>query len=457
MPYRLKLTRYVGGEVRWTSSPYSLETSTSERTTEVVQIENSGPEKTRPTLLDYSAQLETASRARLSGYGSAPIRKTRFTRAAKQTIQRCARAMDQSAASPSEILFFTGTIPGTGQDQYQAVAEWSSWVIHRLKSWVAKRVECKFDFYCWELQKRGALHLHYAVHVPDAAVRQDVQRTIKTEWIRLLDYVSAQTGVDVFQNVVRGFTHRSNTDKVQADCQEVTKSVGAYLGKYCSKSSSGENSTGVFTPCRWYGVSRPLRNLEVSFRRTLNLTFAGFAEWESAVDDLKCMLATISDCGFEWLNKVISGCGGVSYGVSLKTLEEVIFMQFNERLSYSSINSKLRDCWRNLVAHLTRIQSYQSKWFESVKRKHRVVRQWDNIRMLSGESLLTPEGIQSAQHLVWAFQDLLRDPFNTIAPRLERRLKGALIYWLHEMECAIQLRYEYDALDVDGADMVYSD
>lgn len=452
MPFALSVKTYVGGEVRWTSSPYSLESSTPERATEALQPETC-PEKTHSApLLDYSAQLETSSRVRLSGYGEKPLRKTKFTRKASQSIQRLGRAMDEFAQKPSEILFFTGTIPGTGSAQFEAVARWSSWIVHRLKAWIAKRVEAKHDFYCWELQKRGALHLHYAIHVPDLDVRFELRTKIKNEWIRLLESVSELTGTDVFANTERGFSHRSNTDLVQADCQEVEKSVGAYLGKYLSKGKSAENSTGVFSPCRWWGASRPLRRYEESLRRTIRLTFGKSGQWLDAVENWQRVVQVCSEISHEWINKVVPGRGGVAYDVDVDTLDELIQLEFGERMKYTSINAKVRDKWRDLVRHLSRIEQVNPSWLHKMMRKHRSVAHWERIKALSGVTLTTPESLEVVQHFVWGLQDLLHDGWNTWKPRLPPGDKSRLIYLLKQMEEALLLHYEIELREFSDDD-----
>lgn len=360
--------------------------------------------------------------------------------------------MDEYADKPGEILFFTGTLPGSGSEQFEAIARWSSWIVHRLKAWIARRVDAKLDFYAWELQKRGALHLHYALHVPDDAARFEIRTQIKNEWIRLLDSVSGFTGVDLYHNSHRGFSHRSNTDLVQADCQEVEKSVGAYLGKYLSKGSRGKNSTDVFHPCRWYGVSRPLRAYEESLRRSITLTFPSVVGWVDSIDVLKNLLSLTADCAWDWLNKVMPGFGGVSYGVSVDTLDELLQLHFGERMKYASINAKVRDKWRDLIREIQRLEIQNPKWWEAMQRRHPSVSRWPEVSRLSGMTLTTPEGMEKAQHFTWGLEDLLRDGHNTWKPRLERHDKSRMIYLVSQVNAALMLHYEIDLKEFSNDD-----
>lgn len=450
MAYRLEIRQFVGGEIRYSLSPFAVNRDTTDITKTTKQSE---PEKTRP-LLVYSAQLETASGARLSGYGNLPKRLTKFTSAAKKTIQRCARAMDEVAKHPSEILFLTGTLPGTGKEQYRALAEWSSWVVHRLKAWIGKRLAAKLDFYCWELQKRGALHLHYAVHCPDQAIQSEIESEFKSEWIRLLDGVSENTGIDLYQNQSRGFTHRDDKSRVRAIAEKVRSGVGRYLGKYLSKSAS-KGDSGVFSPCRWYGVSRPLRALEESYRRTYRETYATARDAYAAAETLDRVLDLCSDIRHDWQNKVVPGLGGVAYDVKPETLRELLGSHLGMEMSYSSINNKLRDKWRDLIACLAEIEERNPKWFSAMQRRHRTLSRWPQIRVLSGLELTSPKGLELAQHTVWAYQDLIRDPVNTWRPRLIWRHKNILLYRLSEVEATLALAYEFDTVTNEPQDMNY--
>lgn len=445
MPYRLKIETFVGGEVRWTSSPFALSDSTE---IPISDQSDSQPEKTLPDLLDYCPQLETAGRARLSGYGEAPLRRTSFTRKASSTIQRVARAVDQHSEKPQHILFFTGTIPGTGPEQYEAVAKWSSWMVHRLKAWIAKRVAAKLDFYCWELQKRGALHLHYALHVPDDGARFEIRSEIKSEWIRLLDEVSLRTGVDVYQNSVRGFSHKANKEVVQADCQEVEKGVGAYLGKYLSKAQTGKGSSSTFAPCRWWGASRPARELEESKRSRITMTFDSWHKWLCRIDDWKGILKTIAEDVFGWDNKVIAGEGGCAFDVDVDVLDEIINLHWGEHMTHAMHNAKVRDAWLGLATHLMEIEQRCPQWVKAMKNKHSSIAKWDIWINTPYRDVIDPRNMEMIQHVVWAFKDILIDPTNTWKPRLDWGLKNVLIMRLHEMN---EILVEYYRFDYDDS------
>lgn len=204
-----------------------------------------------PSPLDISSKVETKP----AGFGSLP-RKTVFGLAGKRMIQRVGGVFDRKFPR-EECVFLTGTLPGSTDESFRAMAEWSGYIIHRLKAWVNKYAKGKFDFYCWEWQKRGALHLHYCVYVPCPRGRKCILERFHGEWVRLLRTVGSLAGTDMFANG-RGFSWQSKVESVQAYAQAVKKSVAAYLSKYCSKGHKTEYSK--YYPSRWWGVSNACRD-----------------------------------------------------------------------------------------------------------------------------------------------------------------------------------------------------
>lgn len=206
------------------------------------------PSHEAPPILDISCDFRESLKP---GYGGTP-RKTVFGLRAKRTLQRVGGVFDKKFVK-EHCLFLTGTLPGSTKESYEAIASWSGYIVDRLKSWVSYYVSTEFSFHVWELQRRGALHLHYCVAVHDGSSRQSIIERFKSEWVRILKSVSAKAGIDLFQ---RGFggSWKDRTDAVQAYAQPVRKSVAAYLAKYCSKGH--DTSQAFYCPSRWWGCSR---------------------------------------------------------------------------------------------------------------------------------------------------------------------------------------------------------
>lgn len=213
------------------------------------------------------------------GYGALP-RPTSFGLNAKRRLSRAGACLDE-AGPVEEVLFLTGTLPGGTDSALEAIARWSAFIVHSLKKWVWKREKTSLSMYCWEYQRRGALHLHYAVRVSDAGARRFIRDNFKAFWYRLMLRVSALAGCDVFERASGG-TWRDDPSVIQADAQPVRVSVARYLAKYLSKSVSGFGTRGLPCPSRWFGVSRPLSRLVADGTFEVRQRFINRGRFEAA-------------------------------------------------------------------------------------------------------------------------------------------------------------------------------
>lgn len=320
--------------------------------------EHSGP-------LDITSDFAESSKPLKSGYGGLP-RKTVFGLNAKRTIQRVGGVCDKLYPH-DEFVFLTGTLPGSTPESLRAIAEWSGYIVHALKDWVGYYVEERVDFYVWEWQKRGALHLHYAVHVPDAERRELVLSRFKAQWIRLLESVCEKSGVDVFARATGG-TWRHLTGAVKAVAQVVRKSVAGYLSKYCSKGH--DTAQAFYYPSRWWGCSRALlhklEEMTVSFEivgLTMRRALAMYEELLSFNQSL-----TFKDYSYRHGSGI--GRTNVGYHLSTVSLEEVrqcIVMKLSElsrgfsavrnRIGGSQVKKQKICSWLSLVPSLLPLAS----------------------------------------------------------------------------------------------------
>lgn len=210
--------------------------------------------------LDITSKLySTDSRP---GFGGVP-KSTKFGNAARRTLSRAAGVLERDGIQQKECLFLTGTIPGSTTEAFNAVACWSSWIVQQVKIWINNQgVTGNYSMYVWEFQKRGALHLHYFVHVPDGLARQRILWKWAIKWSALITEVGDKHGCDTWEKR-DGSSWSEFKGIIQAPAQFVKKSVGAYLSKYLSKNAptNGQRTNGNDTllgPVRWWGVSRPL-------------------------------------------------------------------------------------------------------------------------------------------------------------------------------------------------------
>lgn len=269
MAYLLTAAAYPNGEVRLNVTPqYSKPPKPQEDEDWGVSHYESQSE-THETGEESSGPLTcplVETRNFSAGFGEEGKPRA-FSLYGKRTMRRCGGAWDVSVA-PREIVFLTGTLAGSTEDAMGAIARWSGYIVHRLKAWANKYASNKQDMYCWEWQKRGALHLHYCCWIPDPDKRSQVLSRFQKQWRRLMLKVSELSGVDTFERE-DGSTWKDDPRYPRCDAQECVSSAAGYLAKYTSKGSGSVRSR--FYPSRWYGCSRPLlelmKSLTVTTRR----------------------------------------------------------------------------------------------------------------------------------------------------------------------------------------------
>lgn len=260
-------------------------------------------EKTLPPLSLVPNSKTERSHA---GYGALPLKPTVFGLNARRSLLRSGGALEK-VAPPEETIFLTGTLPGSTEDSFRAIAQYSAYIVNSLKAWIANYVPGKLDFYCWELQKRGALHLHYACHVPDEAHRTYICSAFREWWIQILHRIGDQANVDMFR---KNATHTwlSDTSKVRAVAEICRKSVARYLAKYLSKSAkSAKGASRAFTPSRWWGVSRPLKALTDRMSSVVEVVEAGYHTVRSVWEKVKHVCDASESVTHSYRHKVGEG------------------------------------------------------------------------------------------------------------------------------------------------------
>lgn len=317
MPFRVRSVKYPNNEIRVTFTKIrplrSLSVDNGSITEETDS--NSPPPLTTELRLERkdSGSLDISSELKRPGFGQLG-RRTKFGGNAKNTLLRAGGAADQIAPDKDEWLFLTGTQPSGTEESFRALAEWSSYVVNALKAWINWHCQNTLSFYVWEFQKRGALHLHYAVHIPDAAARSYLQAEFKNEWKRLLDNVQEKSGVDMWKRK-DGSYHKNGWHVLQAYAQTVKKSVVAYLAKYCSKEASSDYKVKQFGwwPVRWWGVSRPLLAKLRDMTETIDEEFQSFRAAENRIHYLTGKLIDVATVVHHYEHKVGLGLTTVSY------------------------------------------------------------------------------------------------------------------------------------------------
>jgi hypothetical protein len=190
------------------------------------------------------------------GWGFSP-KPTTFGKNARHRLLEAGAIMDN--LHQKNVCEVTCTIPGSTVDSLRAVSQWSGWIMNRLTQIVRRSKSDPAWFYVWELQKRGALHLHFAIgcsSLPDAIL---LAQQIEFKWFELLLELKDKCDVDVFRKNAK-WTWRDKPQSWQSHVLPIYKSVAAYFSKYAGKQSGAVNSINKsFCPARWWGSSQSIK------------------------------------------------------------------------------------------------------------------------------------------------------------------------------------------------------
>lgn len=293
-------------------------------------------------------------------------RETKFGTTARRQLLRCGGVFDLERIPPGEVLFLTGTLPGGTMDAMVAIAANSSRLVDSLKSWIAKNETNTYALYVWERQKRGALHLHYAVHIKDPLGRARILGGFKRWWFNALTRIAADSSVDLFEWANRKGSWRDRPDVVQADAQECFKSPSSYLAKYASKGSGKEaaraNEDGEVMPwpVRWWGCSRPLLAACRRYTETVSCEGLSLAEQATKKEQIYELFATNFSNIRERDTVNTLGGDGESVEVAGSTWHSYTDLAQSSRV-WVGFGPQFRDVWNRVVPCVVKPRrSYES-------------------------------------------------------------------------------------------------
>jgi hypothetical protein len=191
------------------------------------------------------------------GWGFQP-KPTVFGKNARHRLLEAGAVMDKMCGR--NVCEVTCTIPGSGREVFKTVANWSGWIMNRLTQLVRRSEKATGWFYVWELQKRGALHLHFAIGSSTLSDAVSLAQELEFMWFELLLELKDKTGVDVFRKTPN-WTWRNSPQEWKSHCLPVYKSVAAYFSKYCSKQSKASGkSAKYYSPARFWGSNKSIKD-----------------------------------------------------------------------------------------------------------------------------------------------------------------------------------------------------
>jgi hypothetical protein len=226
--------------------------------------------------------------------------KTAFTRLAARRVRDASAVMEDWYGK--NAIFLTGTLPGSTKIAMDEMARQASYIVARLRQWFRDTAGEVSALTVWELQKRGALHLHIVVGTNDKAKLEAIRARFHQKWCELLSQVSDRSGVDLFERD-DGFTRRNRYIECRTDAQYVEKSIGRYLSKYVSKNAVGAKVCEFASPVRWWSISKDLMS-EIRKRSACQIvTGVSISAALSLFEQFSGALCSLSNQAYIYQNK----------------------------------------------------------------------------------------------------------------------------------------------------------
>lgn len=340
--YGLRLEVYPGGETRLVLS-----------------------KKPEPLLLDCSSKNGTIDLEGVSGGSDLPIEigktpdkksqrasrlvSTSISIAGKNRLRRLTAACDFSVPK-GLVLFATATFPAFLPEAKKALASNSAYFQDCVQSWLYK-ISAEIGWvYCWEFQRRGALHCHWCLVCPSVEVGNRIQASWKDECARLTTAISVRSGVNIWEGS-RGVDYSKNKSALQTDCRVVERSVSRYLSKYLSKSCKKLVSRD-YCPKRFWGASALVRKWCAEQSQSIEVRCGEFKKVAQEQQSLLGDLEGFCENKFSFAHKFGQGSTHIFYGVDDIWLKQKIqaLLSFKQKVAQEYRRSRAVGLSRELFS-----------------------------------------------------------------------------------------------------------
>ena len=238
---KIRVTRYPNNETRIALYPERFPKSFEALCQEPLDS-SSGSDSPPDRAFNIKSKVDTVPRKR----------RMALSRNGRRQVLRAGACFDSTETT--RRLLLTGTLPGTGNQAFRTLAEYSSYASKTLTNWLNRRSPGCPWMYTWEFQGRGALHIHLVVEVP-LPMSGYIEAHFKDEWNRILRKICNLSGRNLYAKTAK-YSH--SEDKTQADVTICDREPSRYISKYITKSSTHAKAFGRFPPKTWYQVSRSL-------------------------------------------------------------------------------------------------------------------------------------------------------------------------------------------------------
>lgn len=203
--------------------------------------------------------------AKKSGYGFG-TRRTKFSRFARRKIISGGALLERDSKAPAQAVLVTCTLPGSGSRAMSALSRWSGYIVNRCltrvrvafkRHWACEGIRLRW-FYCWEFQRRGALHLHLCLWTDRSQVSLQLGELFREGWKEAILAIGNESEPHLCETSDRKSCWLPQY--WQNDVSPVRESVARYVSKYVSKDgSNAETLPGngkAYYPARWWGMDR---------------------------------------------------------------------------------------------------------------------------------------------------------------------------------------------------------
>lgn len=304
-----------------------------------------------------------------NGWGSVPDKWPSFSASAKRAINLRAAAASRHFPK-SQQVFLTGTLPGSTDEACQVLSAYSGYLMNRLQKWLRDHYSIDGQLYhlgVWEHQKRGALHYHAFVVVPQGTEESSVKERFASFWFRLLDQLSDSTGIDLYERS-NGQSWRNLKEKIvsiAAYAQTVKKSVASYLSKYLSKDQGKQDDASFYPPSRWWASTRAITRLVSLYTDAVPLPSTTSEDGRSLIEYVTALCEGFKP---DFLVNLVNGFSRQVYGTC------AIFDDYQKSLDvFDFLASLLKDCLSPLASEQSLLS--RMKWvrdMEAVKKKQEI-------------------------------------------------------------------------------------
>lgn len=331
-------------------------------------------------------------------------RPKKFGRYARSQLHQCGGAWQLEQYEPEECLFITGTLPGGSEAAKSAIASWSGYVINRLMQYVRRQGLLDWA-YCWEQQKRGALHLHLILHCPDPGLRQWWIENFKSTWYKILCDVSDCSGTDLFERKGSGLlikSWRNYPEKLKAESEICRKNIAGYLAKYMGKTAAADKfsfdheviekngkqvlkpsqRSGFYSPSRWWGCSFHTKKLIRKYQQCYVISNSSSFIVEQFLELLE-LLEPMASGATEWIDKTADSYTKVLYhfpkyidGSAIDTYQffNSLFAGYSNLVDFSLCSLEQRSLLTRLAtARQQNVEQLANSYLSVITSRHQTV------------------------------------------------------------------------------------